>query len=61
MVFTRRDEAYEYYHKLADPLIVDHIPVDHYHSQKEECVIQHGGDDGAKRPVGVKISEEILS
>jgi hypothetical protein len=65
-VFMDRDKAYEYYFKCVKPLIEAsswndyNVPIQNYKTKDSECVIQYGGDEGAKRPEGVKIEEKEI-
>lgn len=65
-VFMDRDKAYEYYFQCVKPLIeASHdedynVPIQNYKNKNSECVIQEGGDEGAKRPEGVKIEEKEI-
>ncbi len=65
-VFIDRDKAYEYYFQCVKPLIeASHdkyynVPIQNYKNKNSECVIQDGGDEGAKRPLGVKIEEKEI-
>lgn len=68
-LFMDRDKAYEYYFQCLKPLIeasheeYDHgynVPIQTYKNEHRECVIQDGGDDGAKRPVGIQIEEKEI-
>jgi hypothetical protein len=69
-VFIDRDKAYEYYFQCVKPLIEASqlhdkycncgVPIQNYKNKDSECVIQEGGDDGAKRPLGIKIEEKEI-
>jgi len=65
-VFIDRDKAYEYYFQCVKPLIeASHdkyynVPIQNYQNKDSDCVIQEGGDDGAKRPLGIKIEEKEI-
>ena len=64
-VFIDREKAYEYYFQCIRPLIEEsseyNIPIEKYKNKDRECIVQDGGDEGAKRPMGIQIEEkEVL-
>ena len=68
-VFGSKEKAMECYLKLKNEIIKMNencnIHYDLYERETYECIIQkggenHGGPDGAKRPIGVMISHKAL-
>ncbi len=59
-VFLNRDDAYVYYNTIKKTIVdmkeMYDIEYEEYTQEDQESIIQTGGKDGAKRPIGVMIS-----
>lgn len=65
-VFQSREKAYELYEKVKNYIIKMKegydIDYDHYedNGNGKESIIQCGGDEGAKRPIGIMITKKTI-